>query len=159
MTDTTIQEGGCSCGDVRYQMLAEPMFVHCCHCTCCQQQTGAAFAVNAIIESDHVKLIKGTVAYTVVPSPSGRGQEIARCPTCHVALWSHYGGLGKKASFVRVGTLGTGHTISPDAFIYTSTKQPWVQIPDGMLAVPEYYNMKETWPAESQRRLSALLKS
>jgi hypothetical protein len=47
-------EGGCACGAVRYWLASGPMFVHCCHCTSCQTETGSAFAINALIESDRV---------------------------------------------------------------------------------------------------------
>ena len=48
-----ILEGGCTCGSVRYRMTSQPMFVHCCHCRDCQRQTGSAFVLNALIETDH----------------------------------------------------------------------------------------------------------
>src|SRR5216117_2499908 len=44
-------KGRCACGKVRYRLLAEPMRVHCCHCTDCQRHTGSAFVLNAIIET------------------------------------------------------------------------------------------------------------
>ena len=44
-------EGGCSCGHVRYRLLSQPLFVHCCHCLSCQRETGASFALNAMIEA------------------------------------------------------------------------------------------------------------
>ena len=53
------REGGCTCGAVRYRMNREPMFVHCCHCTSCQTETGSAFVINALIESDQVETLKG----------------------------------------------------------------------------------------------------
>ena len=46
MTETF--EGGCSCGAVRYRLTSRPMFTHCCHCLDCQNQTGSAFAINAL---------------------------------------------------------------------------------------------------------------
>ena len=57
MTDTL--EGGCTCGAVRYRLTDAPMFVHCCHCTSCQTETGSAFVLNALIESDRVETIAG----------------------------------------------------------------------------------------------------
>ena len=42
--------GGCSCDQIRYELLAEPMFTHCCHCHLCQQITGSAFITNTFIE-------------------------------------------------------------------------------------------------------------
>ena len=47
--------GGCFCGAVTYELTAKPMFVHACHCRDCQIQTGGPFAINAIIEAEHVK--------------------------------------------------------------------------------------------------------
>ena len=47
-------EGGCTCRAVRYRLLSRPLFVHCCHCTWCQRETGSAFALNAMIEADRV---------------------------------------------------------------------------------------------------------
>ena len=81
-----IDEGGCACGHVRYQMQSQPLIVHCCHCSWCQRQNGSAFAVNALIEADRVHLLQGDVVDIIVPSPSGKNQKIARCPKCQVAV-------------------------------------------------------------------------
>src|ERR1700761_6615088 len=98
-------DGGCDCGVIRYRMVMKPLFVHCCHCRWCQRESGASFALNAMIEADRVKLLAGTPEIVVTPSQSGKGQKIARCPICHVAVWSHYAGAGDAVCFVRVGTL------------------------------------------------------
>ena len=47
-------DGGCTCAAVRYRMTSWPLFVHCCHCRWCQRETGASYALNAIIEADRV---------------------------------------------------------------------------------------------------------
>ena len=52
-------EGGCACGRMRYRLESKPMFVHCCHCRDCQRQTGSAFVINALIETDRVKKLSG----------------------------------------------------------------------------------------------------
>ena len=91
------------------------------------------------------------------PSASGKGQAIARCPRCRIALWSHYAGAGRAVSFVRVGTLDDPDVLPPDIHIFTASKQPWVVLPAGTPAVPEYYDRKQHWPAESLARREALL--
>jgi hypothetical protein len=149
-------EGGCTCRHVRYRITSKPMFVHCCHCTWCQRETGTAFALNAMIEADRVALTAGEVESVDTPSASGKGQKIWRCPQCKVALWSNYAGAGDKVRFMRVGTLDTPAAMPPDIHIFTSTKQPWVVLPDGAKAVPEYYKPRETWPKEAQERFTAL---
>jgi hypothetical protein len=108
-----------------------------------------------------VQLLQGTVEKVAVPSPSGKGQNISRCPKCRVAVWSNYivlaGGIGEAVHFVRVGTLDDPDGISPDMHIYTSSKQPWLVLPPDAPAVEEYYKTEETWPRESLDRRAVLL--
>jgi hypothetical protein len=156
MSLVTPFEGGCDCRAVRYRMTDAPMIVHCCHCRWCQRETGTAFALNAMIEADRVELLAGEPEMVLTPSLSGKGQKIWRCPQCEVALWSNYAGSGDKVRFMRVGTLDTPAAMPPDIHIFTSTKQPWVVLPEGTPAVPEYYKPREMWPKESQDRFVAL---
>ena len=149
-------EGGCDCGRVRYRLMSRPLFVHCCHCRWCQRETGASFALNAMIEADRVELLGDEPEIVLTPSSSGKGQKIARCPTCRIAVWSNYAGAGDAVRFVRVGTLADPDRLPPDIHIFTSSKQPWVVIPPGMPAVPEYYDRNQYWPKESLERREAL---
>jgi hypothetical protein len=150
-------DGGCTCRAVRYRMTTRPLFVHCCHCRWCQRETGASFALNAMIEAERVVVTSGQPVRVVTPSASGRGQVILRCPTCHVALWSHYAGAGELVCFVRVGTLDNPDVLSPDIHIFTSTKQPWVALPAHIPAVAEYYDRDDYWPPDSLERRRAML--
>ena len=145
-------EGGCDCKYMRYRMLSSPLFVHCCHCHWCQRESGASFALNAMIESERVELLSGEPALINTPSLSGRGQQIARCPRCSLALWSHYAGAGPLVKFIRVGTLDAPSLLPPDIHIFTEFKQPWVVLPESMPAVPEYYDREQYWPSESLAR-------
>ena len=159
MTDEFPIEGGCTCRSVRYRMQTPPLFVHCCHCRWCQRETGSAFALNAMIEADRVVVLKGEPQIVDTPSNSGRGQKIARCPTCWIALWSNYAGAGDAIRFLRVGTLDDPDRLPPDIHIFTSTKQPWVTLAPGTPAVAEYYDRDRYWPAESLERRRGLLAS
>lgn len=159
MTDTSPfpLEGGCDCRLIRYRMETRPLFVHCCHCRWCQRESGASFALNAMIESDRVTNLGAEPELVLTPSESGRGQYIARCPKCRVAVWSHYSGSGPVVRFVRVGTLDAPELLPPDVHIFTASKQPWVVIPPGAAAFPEYYDREKLWPAESLARRQVLL--
>lgn len=64
---------------------------------------------------------------------------------------------GCAGRFVRVGTLDDPDRFPPDIHIFTSSKQPWVVLPAGVPAVPEYYRTSATWPAASLERRAALL--
>ena len=150
-------EGGCTCRAVRYRMTSAPLFVNCCHCRWCQRETGASFALNAMIEADRVVLLQGNPEVVDTPSNSGKGQQITRCPICRIALWSNYAGAGDAIRFVRVGTLDEPDRLPPDIHIFTSSKQPWVVLPPNMPAVAEYYDREKYWPASSLERRRALM--
>lgn len=161
MTSPTVSawaaEGGCDCRAVRFRLESKPLVVHCCHCRWCQRESGASFALNAMIESDRVTNLGVAPEVVDTPSASGKGQQVARCPTCRVAVWSHYAGAGTVVSFVRVGTLDNPDVLPPDIHIFTASKQPWVVLPDTAKAVPEYYARSAVWSAESLARREAFL--
>ncbi|HQS13677.1 GFA family protein [Reyranella sp.] len=149
-------EGGCTCRNVRYRLTSKPLFVHCCHCRWCQRDSGTAFAMNAMIEADRVERLGGEVEVIDTPTLSGKGQKIARCPQCRIAVWSNYSGAGPTVRFVRVGTLDEPDRLPPDIHIFTMSKQPWVALPAGVPAVAEYYDRSELWPPESLDRFATL---
>ena len=152
----SVYDGGCTCRQVRYRLISKPLFVHCCHCSWCQRETGAAFALNAMIEADRVQVLQGQVMIIETPSLSGKGQRISRCPQCEIAVWSNYAGAGEAIRFVRVGTLDEPARVPPDIHIYTISKQPWITLPPDTPAEFEYYKPAARWPAESLKRRAEL---
>jgi hypothetical protein len=138
-------------------MTTAPLYVHCCHCRWCQRETGSAFVLNALIEADRVEVLHDEPQVVLTPSASGKGQKIARCPSCHIALWSNYSGSGDRFRFVRVGTLDDPRRLPPDIHIFTASKQPWVVLPQRALAFEEYYDRESCWPPESLARRKAHL--
>jgi hypothetical protein len=155
--NTSTFEGGCDCRFVRYQMTSRPMIVHCCHCRWCQRESGAAFALNALIEAARLQLMLGEVVPIDTPSNSGKGQKFWRCPRCMVTLWSNYAGAGERLRFLRVGTLDSPDEFAPDVHIFTSSKQPWVVLPPAARSFPEYYKSSDVWPKESLERRATLM--
>jgi hypothetical protein len=150
-------EGGCACGAVRYRLESAPMFVHCCHCRDCQRQTGSAFVLNALIETDRVAVLSGEPVPYRMPTDSGLPHHIHRCPDCGTAVWSVYGGRDA-LRFVRVGTLDDPAALPPDVHIYTRSKLPWVALPAGVPAFEAYYDSKSLWPAASLERRHAVIR-
>ena len=150
-----VREGGCACGSLRYRMTGRPLIVHCCHCRDCQRLSGAAFAVNAWTEASNVELLAGETEAVVVPTSSGSGQKVIRCPRCRVAVWSHYLRATEAMSFVRVGTLDEPDSLSPDIHIFTRSKQPWVTTPSDVPSVEDYYDAAAYWTEDSLKRMAA----
>ena len=147
--------GGCACGSIRYQLLDKPMFVHCCHCDDCQRLTGSAFVLNAIIETQAIKLLRGKPIAVPVPRENG-SHDIYRCPKCKTAIWSDYG-RRPNLRFVRVGTLDKPGALKPDVHIYTRWKARWLELPKGTPSFRDYYNTRSLWPRASLKRLNAAL--
>lgn len=148
--------GGCACGSVRYRLTSKPLFVHCCHCRWCQRESGSAFAVNALIETERIALLKAAPEAVMTPSESGKGQKFMRCPKCKVAVWSHYAGAGESVGFIRAGSLDNPDLLPPDIHIFTASKQPWVIIPEGTPVYEQYYDWRKEWPEDSQMRHRAI---
>ena len=149
------REGGCSCGAIRYRLTSEPLVTHCCHCLNCQRQTGSAFVINLLIEANRVELLAGTPQAVDVPRDDGSSQQVFRCPTCQVAVFSNYG--RPEVRFVRGGTLDDPTAVAPDVHIYTRSKVDWVKLPESVPAFEEYYDSKTLWPAASLQRLEAVM--
>jgi hypothetical protein len=149
------REGGCACGEVRYRLASDPLFTHCCHCLNCQRQTGSAFVINLLIETNRVQLLAGDPQLVAVPRDDGSKQTIFRCPTCQVAVFSQYGRPDLR--FVRGGTLDDPSAVMPDVHIFTRSKLPWITLPESVPAFDVYYDMKALWPAASLERLEAIM--
>jgi hypothetical protein len=149
-----VREGGCACGAVRYRLTSEPLFVHCCHCLNCQRQTGSAFVINLLIESDRVDLLGREPEPVDAPRDDGSAQRIYRCPTCQVAIFSEYG--RPDVWFVRGGTLDEPASVTPNVHIYTRSKVGWLTLPESAPAFDVYYDMSALWPAASLERLERL---
>ena len=149
------REGGCACGQVRYRLVSDPLFVHCCHCLNCQRQTGSAFVINLLIEADRVEVVAGDPHAVAVPRDDGSTQRISRCPACQVAVFSEY--TRPEVLFVRGGTLDDPSLVSPDVHIYTRSKLAWIAIPESVPAFEVYYDTKALWPPKSYDRLRAAL--
>ena len=148
--------GGCACGKVRYQLRSAPMFVQCCHCRDCQRETGSAFVVNALIETDRIAVEGDAPEPHAMPTNSGRPLDVYRCTVCQTALWSDYG-RRPALRFVRACTLDDPAALAPAAHIFTRSKLPWVILPASAPAFPIYYDMGALWPAESLERRRAIL--
>ena len=143
-------DGGCTCGAVRYRMTTKPMFVHCCHCTWCQRESGAAFALNAMIEADRVVLLQGEPGSGHHSRPTAaRGRRWCAARAAISPCGATTPGLA-----TRCASCGSALSTSPAGYRPTSTSSPPPNspgscCPEGTPAVEAYYDRKAYWPAES----------
>ncbi|MGE5269352.1 MAG: GFA family protein [Thiohalocapsa sp.] len=145
-------EGGCACGAVRYRLTEAPLIVHACHCRDCQRLSGSAFATNLwierrCVETDHARLRSDTVS-----AGSGKPHEIFRCPDCGTAIYSKYHAAPGDTVLLRAGTLDHPEAVTPDVHIFTRSKVPWLDLPQGARSFEAFYKLPEVWPKESLER-------
>lgn len=128
MKNTTNYLGGGSCRNLRYQINADPLIVHACHCRQCQRVTGSAFVLNALIEKVQVELLSGDITEFHFP---GTHHTSYFCRDCATYIWSEYkSGRFDDCWFMRVGSLDEPDRLPPNVHIFIESKQPWVVIPD-----------------------------
>lgn len=151
-TDFRPLDGGCACGRLRFRLLREPFFVHCCHCTRCQRETGGPFAHHAMIEFNALALLQGQPDAVRVPADSGRVHRVLHCPVCRSVLWNEWGAKAAVTRYVRVGALDEPARCPPQAHIYVRSKQPWVTLDATTPSFAAYYDSAKLWPPDSTRR-------
>ncbi|PXA87552.1 aldehyde-activating protein [Nostoc sp. 3335mG] len=142
-------EGGCYCGAVRYRMEGDPICVNGCHCRDCQTLTGAAFAVNAMIEADWVTLTKGE------PATDEFG---TKCGKCGALLWATHPMFGDNILFLRAGTLDESDRMTPDIHFFVRSKHQWIALPEGVPFFETLPGKDETLftPAQQARVAAAM---
>jgi hypothetical protein len=157
-------KGHCTCKAVTYEVLAPFLCMNCCHCTYCQRETGSAFVLNGFIESSSFRVTSEIKpVFNNIPSASGNGQLMARCPECRIVLYSDYGGDGTLTTFVRAGTLDDEgkKTVKPEIHIYTETKLDWIDLTaEKERGVPVLldgnYRPSEVWRKDALERFDVL---
>jgi hypothetical protein len=125
--------GGCACGQVRYTLdparMARP---YACHCRDCQTRSGSAFTVQVLALPDALE-ISGETIEGRVTQPSGAEVIQVGCPRCLTRIYAR--NLARPDFItLRGGTLDDSDTLVPGVHLWTSSKQPWVTIPEGVTA-------------------------
>ncbi|MEM7466195.1 MAG: GFA family protein [Pseudomonadota bacterium] len=149
--------GRCSCGQVRYEIRNEPLFTQACHCTDCQRTTGSAFVIHAVVCEEDVDLT-GETKMSLAPTGSGAGCELHACATCGVIIWVRYCYHQVPVIAIRAGTFTDTGALVPQAHIFTSRKQSWVNIPSDVPAFAEGLDRDAVWPSKSIERYQNLPK-
>jgi hypothetical protein len=86
------QGGGCQCGSIRYEISGPPTVVYACHCTECQRQSGAAFAMAAVIPQERFSITKGEPKLFARRTSLVKTMECWFCPDCGTRLYHVPGG-------------------------------------------------------------------
>jgi hypothetical protein len=105
-----------------------------CHCRNCQRQAGSAFSTIVGTSEDDFKFTAGTPKeYVDTDTDSGNTVRRFFCGDCGSPIYSALDAQ-PGAIYVKSGTLDETSSFKPQAHVWCSSKQNWVEIDS---AVPQ----------------------
>jgi hypothetical protein len=144
--------GGCQCGQLRYEVRAEPLSVYVCHCTECQRQSGSAFAMSVIVPRPALVFTAGAPQRWSRITERGNVLDGDFCPQCGVRI-AHHPRINEAVSILKPGTLDDTRWLVPVGHIWTRSAQPWVDIPEGSVIFeghPDVARLIAAWQERSK---------
>ena len=105
-------DGGCLCGEVRFEATGKPYRVGLCHCLDCRKHHGALFHASAIFPADAVAIAGETRDY--------RGRSF--CPRCGSSV---FGRSGDEIE-VSLGALDAPGALAPTYELWTVRREAWL---------------------------------
>ena len=115
--------GGCLCGAVHYETVAEPLTTRICWCRVCQYFATGNAAVSVCFPTAGV-MVTGETRDFVSIADSGNRMHRRFCPVCGTHLFS---GAESRPHliFVRAGSLDNPEIARPAATIWTAQAPSW----------------------------------
>jgi hypothetical protein len=123
--------GHCLCGQVRFQLTAEPLTVYACHCTDCQRRSGGALLLSMWVQRDALEVLEGTPVLVSSIATDGRERKNRVCLACQVRLWAEPVHRPKLA-VLRPGMLQQAKDFAPVAHQFVRSALPWFIFPEGV---------------------------
>ncbi len=114
-------EGGCFCGEIRYQIEDGEHLAVTCHCSMCRRTSGAPFVVWLVVPKAGFDYTSGKPK-VLDSSEHGKRYFCSSCGTPVACM------VDSHPDFIDVtlGSLDYPQTITPTQEIYTDSKLPWV---------------------------------
>ena len=119
-------DGGCHCGEIRYEAEIDPGTVVICHCKDCQTLSGTAFRTVVASKQGTFRLISGTLKTYLKTAESGNKRELTFCPTCGTPIYSAPPGEGAKVVALRVGSIHQRDQLVPTDQYWFRSSQRWL---------------------------------
>lgn len=115
-------EGGCLCGDIRYESDAEPLKIGYCHCTMCQKSLGNIFGTSAFFKHEGFRFNQGE------PRRYASSESVIRafCGRCGSPIYYQHEDCGHIA--IWLGTLDSPERFKPQFHWFSDTRLSWVDI-------------------------------
>ena len=127
--------GQCLCGAIKYELLNPPAMTGVCHCKNCQRQAGSAFSTLAGVAKSDFSLTLGKMKlYEDGDTDSGNTVKRFFCGDCGSPIYSAVPDSPDMV-FLKTGTMDDTTGFTPQFNVWCSTKQNWVNLPQGVPAM------------------------
>lgn len=130
--------GSCLCGAVRYELASGILGTNYCHCRQCRKASGTAFATNAAVERQALRIVQGEDNLRAFESSPHKHRYF--CSTCGSPIYSHSNQTPERV-YARIGTLDD-EWVTPDVHIHVASKAPWYEIHDDL---PQHREEEGLW--------------
>ncbi len=129
-------DGSCHCGRVTYEAEINPDDVVICHCTDCQNFSGAPYRVSVFGVSSENFRLEGTPKIYIKIGGSGRKVRVAFCGDCGTALYSTKSDTEGPFN-LRIGAITQRRELIPKMQGFCGSGMPWAMNIDGIHKIPE----------------------
>ena len=119
--------GSCLCGEVQFEVTAEPSAVRYCHCESCKKLSGSIGTANARVRSESIRILAGEDVLRSYRPKEGSSKTF--CSRCGSNL---FGGGWPEAQEVslRLSAIDTAFDRKPTAHNFVRSVAAWETLPD-----------------------------
>ena len=136
VSDQSVREAACACGDLKIRLRGDPAYVSSCCCHQCQRRSGSLFAVTAYFADHQVEKTEGAAISFHRIAESGNGLTFHFCPRCGYSVW--WEAQARPGSVcVAGGAFADAGFPSPQRMIWTEYRHPWICTPDDLPVFPK----------------------
>ena len=118
-------EGGCLCGNIRFQITGPITNIVYCHCSRCRKAQGSAFASNGNVKASDFTITSGENNLTGYESSPGQTKYF--CKYCGSPIMSKTESNPDQVR-VRLGTIDSDISERPSAHIFVTSRANWEEI-------------------------------
>ena len=123
-TKKTLFPGGCACGAIRYESIAEPVLMLHCHCRDCQRSSGGPFSSFVIVPTEAFKLLQGSLRFHDSLSQAGGKTHRGFCSDCGSPIQVMTDSQPDIVA-IRTASLDDPSWFSVQMDVWTSDAHPW----------------------------------
>ena len=116
---------------------------------------GGAYWITMLLEEGQLRVIQGTLRAFRMTAESGNGKAMHFCPECGAMIFARAAARPGLVS-LRPGTLDDTSWVTPQAHIWTKSKQRGVAWPNDVPVFETAYDAAAVWPEESLRRVAQI---